>query len=529
MSDDIAQLLLDEGPGLSGELLLRLQETGLSRDAARKRLSRRSGSVKTLSGLTFPKNARFYFHEDQFGRHDYWKALYRAITDGSPAYGPALAGMVAHGGIVPKAFFPIVSGAPIKQKGRTGSDAVLSRLEAVGVLRQYTLGNMPVVALQDPLSNVDEDGLAARLTVQTVLLDAVADWARKLGLVSYNKVRVRHRDDPLPLFGTHAFDLTGPSYLAPMVRYTDGKPSPGAIVCDAYTGQLDLPAARGFIRKCTTSRNLRRLSPFLPVLIADGFTPDAFNAVRAEGIVATKPSALFGREVARGLAGLLETLRHASAIAVSNPDVIETLFGQLGHIEGAAANLRGALFELIVGHVVHREGALSIDVGRRVRLSDSESLEIDVFFYSPSKVRVIECKGYAPSHLVGAEEVAEWIKKKAPRIHKHFRVQDNYQNRVFRFEFWTSGSFTDDARQLAASISASTSRYEVELVAGPDVRARIGNVNAPGLGKVFDEHYAKHPITRAERRFGQADAFDKLLEVAEPTLGFDDTIRSSAT
>ena len=520
----VAQLLLDHGPGLTGDLLPYLEKTGLSRDAARQRLSRRSGPVRTLSGLSFPKNARFFYHEDQFGREPYWRALHRALTEGSPAYGPALAGMVAHGGVVPKSLFPIVSGAPIKQKGQTGSDAVLARLEAAGVLHQYALGDMPVVGLRGPFYDVDHDGLPARMTVQTVLLDAVADWSRKLGLVSYNKVQVRHRNDPLPLFGTHAFDLTGPSYLAPMVRYKGGKPTPGAVVCDAYIGEMDLPAVRGFLRKCTTSRNLRRLPPFLPILIADGFTPDAFNAVRAQGIIATKPSALFGRDVARGLAGLLETLRHASAIAVANPDVIETLFKQLGHIEGAAGNLRGALFELIVGHVVHREGSSSIDIGRRVGLSATDSVEIDIFSYSPNEVRVIECKGYAPTHRVDAEEVSAWIRDKAPRIHKHFRVQDNYQNRPFRFEFWTSGTFTNEAHQLAADVGKSTTKYEVELVAGQDVRARIGKVNAAGLGKVFDEHYAKHPITKAERKFGQTDAFDQLLALTKPEVELEDVV-----
>ena len=511
MTVDVAQLLLDHGPGLTGDLLPLLEKAGLSPDAARKRLSRRSGPIHTLSGLSFPKNARFYYHESHFGRERYWIALHRAVTDGSPTYGPALAGLIAHGGVVPTAFFPIVSGAPVKQKGHTGSDAVLSRLEAVGILRQQLIGDTPVVTLHGGFADIDDAGFPARLIVQRVLLDALADWARKLGMISYNKVSIRQRNEPLPLFGTHAFDLCGPSYLAPMVRYKDGKPKPGAIVCDAYVGELNLRAAQGFIRKCTNSRALRRLPPFFPILIADGFAPDAFDALRAQGIIATKPSALFGRDVARGLAGLLETLRHASAIAVSNPDVIEILFSQLGHIEGAASNLRGALFELIVGHVVSREGSPSIDVGRRVRLSETESVEIDVFSYAPSEVRVIECKGYAPTHHVDSDEVGAWIKEKAPRIHKHFRIQDNYQNRAFQFEFWTSGDFTPEARQLAEKISQSTTRYKIILVNGKDVRSRIGKVNATGLGKVFDEHYTKHPITKLERKFAEPEVFEGLL------------------
>jgi len=37
-------------------------------------------------------------------------------------------------------------------------------------------------------------------------------------------------------------------------------------------------------------------------------------------------------------------------------------------------------------------------------------------------------------------------------------------------------------------------------------------VNAKGLGKVFDEHYAKHPITKATRKFEAPDKFSSIIE-----------------
>lgn len=513
MTTNISTYLLKNGPKLTSDILRHLEASGLSPETARQRLRRRPKSVKTLSGLSFPKNARFYFHEAHFGSHRYWDGLYQALTEGSPAYGPAIAGMIAKGGIVPKDFFPIISGAPLKQKKKTGSDAVLSRLSAIGFLTEYPLGETSVVAFHHNTSfMVDDDGYAAQLTVQRILLDAVADWARKLNMASYNKVDIRERGKPLPQFGTHAFDLVAPSYLTPMVRYADGKPQPGFLVADVFLGELDLPAVQGFLRKCESSRAMKKLPPFLPVIIADGFQQDAFNALRANGIIPAKPSALFGRDVARGLAGLLETLRHASAIAAKNPEVIETLFGQLGTIEGAANNLRGALFELIVGHIATLQGGGSIDVGKKLNFGQNERYEIDVFCVSAQSVRLIECKGYAPTHLVDVDELEAWIRTKARRLHKHFRAQDTLQNRDFIFEFWTSGGFTDDALQLAEDVSNETKRYSVKLMTGPDVRTLITKVNAKGLGKVFDEHYAKHPLSKLERKYGVPDDFGSLFE-----------------
>ena len=515
MTENIPTYLLKRGPQLTSDILRHLEKSGLSPELARQRLKRRPSSVKSLSGITFPKNARFYFHEAQFGTHRYWDALYRALAEGSPVYGPAVAAMIAKGGIVPKEYFPIISGAPLKQKKKTGSDAVLSRLQAVGVLTEFPMGEIPVVCFHHNTGfGVDHDGFAAQLTVQRILLDAVADWARKLNMASYNKVAIRERGQPLPQFGTHAFDLVAPSYMSPMVRYTDGKPKPGFLVADVYLGELDMAAAQSFLRKCESSRAMRRLAPFLPVIVADGFHHDAFKALRANGIIATKPSALFGREIARGLAGLLETLRHASAIAAKNPEVIETLFDQLGKIEGAASNLRGALFELIVGHIAMLQESGSIDVGKTLNISAEERYEIDVFCVTAETVRLIECKGYAATHKVDAEELEGWILTKARRLHKNYRSQPSLQNRKFRFEFWTSGGFTEDALQLAEAVSNETSRYTVKLMTGPEIRTLITKVNAKGLGKVFDEHYTKHPVSKLVRQYEAPDDFMSVIEKA---------------
>ena len=321
-------------------------------------------------------------------------------------------------------------------------------------------------------------------------------------------------DQALPRFGTHAFDLVAPSYLSPMVRYDDGKPKPGFLVADVYIGELDMATAQAFLRKCDSSRSMRRLPLFLPVIVADGFNTDAFHELRANGIIATRPSALFGRDVARGLAGLLETLCKASAIAAKKPEVIETLFGQLGHIEGAAGNLRGALFELIVGHIVSLQSSGSIDIGKSVQIGTDERYEVDVFCVSADSVRLIECKGYMPTHQVDVEELRDWIRTKGGRLNKHFRIKEGLQNRTFSVEFWTSGCFTKEALQFAKTVSDEINRYRIELVAGPDVRKHITKVNATGLGKVFDEHYSKHPITKVERKFEACDDFGSVFEDA---------------
>ena len=234
----------------------------------------------------------------------------------------------------------------------------------------------------------------------------------------------------------------------------------------------------------------------MPILLAGRFSAEAFNLARSKGVVTATPGILFGSDVAKGLSALLETLNHASEVAAENPEVVVDLFDRLGKIEGAAVNLRGALFELIVGHVVHLESQGSIDIGKLVFLIEKHPAEIDVFLASNVQVRVIECKGYGPDQAVKEDELRAWVVEKVPDLRKSLLSEARFRNCEFSFEFWTSGSFTAEALRLAKETIQRTKKYKIQFLNGVEVRKRIRGVNASGLGKVFDEHYAKQPLTR---------------------------------
>src|SRR5271169_4582691 len=130
----VVGLLTRYGPSLTPSLASRLQEEGLSNDAARQALSRLPEEVRVLGGLPFPKKARFLFLERQFATEQYWKALISAVNEASPAYSAALAAMRARGGIIPTRHFDIVCGAPVKQKRHLSADVICERLKVVKLL-----------------------------------------------------------------------------------------------------------------------------------------------------------------------------------------------------------------------------------------------------------------------------------------------------------------------------------------------------------------------------------------------------------
>lgn len=519
---NIEQILKSNGPYLSSRLCAELEAHGVSAQAARQRVSRANGPVKRLQGLVFPRGVRFLYHESTFNSHRYWEALIRDINEASPAYAPAIGALAARGGIVPLAHFDIVSGAPILQRGQIASSTVLERLLSVRLVERCEIpGIGPCVALSANgyFDRASESALKARLVTEKILLLAVKDWARKLGVASYDKITVRpdHNVDA-PQVGTFRWDLAGPSYLSSMVRRdARGKPKPGFLVCDAVVGtEVNEFAIAAFVRKCQLLSYLRRVPPVLPLLIADRFTREAFQLGRSHGIMMATPGTLFGREVAQGLASLLVTLNKAAAVAAKNPEIISELFDKLSSIEGAAANLRGALFEMLVGHCVQKRDDGLIDIGKRlVDGSTGKSADVDVFRIKEHReVWCYECKGHQPTELVTLSAVEHWLHDRVPIMHAALKHEQRFQGCEFHYEYWTCGSFSPEAISFLEDARSKIKRYQVGWRDGPGVRAYAAAVRPGTVAKVLDEHFFKHPLARIDHKYdGSAAIRDITLDM----------------
>lgn len=509
---EVAQILLKDGPVLSSELAKKLEAKGMSAQTARQRIVRAGEDVVRLPGIVFPHRARFLYHQKDWGSERFWAALIRDISTASPAYGAALAALQARGGIVPRHHFSIVSGSPIRQKGQISSDTVLARLEAVRLVRSADVeGIGPVVVLNagGQIGAFEDHHLRSRLIVENILLLAVRDWAKRLGMASYEKIAVRG-DGPLPQFGTFNWDLCGPSYLAPIVRRDqNGKPKPGFLVCDVVSGVMDENAVGAFVRKFKLVSAPKNMSPFLPVLIADGFTREAFRLGRSHGLMLATPKNLFGKDVAVGLATLLETLGRAAAVAVKRPEVMGELFDKLGAIEGASINLRGALFELMVAHVTQALGGGSIDVGATVA-NKTFHAEVDVRRVLAADVYLYECRGYQPDHLIDLDAIEHWLTDRVPGVYGAMRQEQRFQGMNFHFEFWTSGGFTPEALGRLEKARAQTKRYSISCKAAAEVRAEVAKLTRSGVAEMLDQHFFQHPVARFSRKYDAPKAYEEL-------------------
>ena len=464
----VADLLNEHGPLLISDLSRLYREMGLSESAARQRVHRRSDEVKTLFGLSFPRGARFLYIEDDFGDQRFYVSLINKLQETSSAYGAAISGLFARGGICLAEHWPIVSCAPDKQKGHISNTRVLDGLKQTKLVQEFEIaGTGTCIALNDRFMSWNNPCFRSKLAVERILRKAVQNWAVRLGWSL--KDAIQNIDDGAsPRFSTMSFDIVGPCCLNALTVKSKDQIKPGFYVCDVISGEpLEVDHVSGFIKKVETLNALRKLGRFQPMLLADAFSEEALRELRSRGIVAATPESLFGRQVAEALAELLRVLQKSAKIAMGNPEKLEKLFDRLSGLEG---NLRGALFEMIAGHLVCLRDAGSIEIGVLVTdYASKDKADIDVRHVSQTKLVCYECKGHGPDVSVTMDEVKYWLEKQIPIMRAAHTYEARLQGLHERFEFWSTGPFPSEVTSYLQDRQKKIRKYQIIWRDGDDI------------------------------------------------------------
>lgn len=499
-------VLARRGPVLSSELVRALQQGGASAAAARKKVARAvgSGSVHRLARLNFPHNQGFLYLPSQYRSARFWTALIKALGVSHSAYGLVVSSLALRGGVSPLGHFDVLSGSPLALRGHLASKVVLDNLLAIGLLDQETdpsLGDVVKFTNSVPLTTFPRPTIRARLIAEDVMLLAVQEWLRRTGIASYNRIVLRPAlaAGPGPEFGHFRWDLTAPSYIHPLASRARTGPTPGFVVADVALGEeVSEAQAAHFMRKLELLRAQRRVRPALTLLIASHFSQDALRVGRAAGALFVTPGALLGKDVAAALDSLISVLSNAAQVAAANPAKVDLLMTQLGKIEGAATNLRGPLFELIVGMCVREHEGTSIDMGvKAVDPRTRESADIDVLrVKGHTEVWAYECKGREPHGVVTLGQVEDWLTRQVPRIDAWFRSQDRFSGYQLGVAFWSSGHFEPEALVRLKQASANTQRYRISWKDGDAVYAYAEEARHAHAKKLLTEHFRNHPLSR---------------------------------
>lgn len=506
MSDIVEAVLKEIGPCVSGRLIDELVERhGLSNAAARQRLSRNK-NIKRLAYLPFPKKARFLYFSGDYGAPKFWRALTTALLEQTVAHGGALAALLARKDVMPESHFSIACGSPVAQKGHLSPNTVLNILQKAGLVQLVQIpgiGSCVQLSQQEAPEPHEVSQLRARLKTEEILLLAIKDWVRKLGLVSYDKVKLRNDEagSEQPKVGTFHWDLSAPSYLAPMVNWSENVVRPGFLVCDVLLGrQIQTSDLKPFINKCKTLRSLKGVNRCLQFFVADDFHVEARRLAKAAGIVPATPESLFGEEVAKSLRQFTSLLKDAFGGA-SNVEKIGEIFSRLSRVEGAATNLRGALFEYIAAEIVRGTSTPSyIKMNEIFEDGKGGKAEVDVLsVHNNQSTRFIECKGYKPGGIIPDDEVRKWLTK-IPVVRGVALNNSLWRGHRLAFEFWTTGTLSDEGHAMVETAQfVSPTKYTVTVVETQALWSMAVSCNDKQLMNTLNQHFFEHPLETVDR------------------------------
>lgn len=500
----IEMLLAQMGPCLSTDLADQLAKVAhLTPAAARQRVSRARAPVKRLASLPFARKARFLYLEKDYRSPWFWQALTRAIFESGGPYARALGAVTARE-IVPLDQFHIACGAPLQQKGHIFAETVLKRMIEAGVLTTVEapgLGTCVVLTSLAEAPSKLEDAInraRGRIISEDILLDTMREWVKNMALASYGKVQRRgDKATLLPKVGTFAWDLTGPSYVAPLVTWPKAKnknkkPQPGFLVCDVLlNGEITVEGLAPFLHKCKTVASAGRVRAPLAIFIAERYAPEAFIAARSAGIIPATPESLFGRDAAEGFRALAGVMTDAANGITVDPARFDDLFARLGKVEGAVGNMRGAFFELLVAEVVRRTASAPVRLNHIVRSKKGQKAEVDVWLIEPNiRARFIECKGRHPDSFVDDDEIVEWLTKRIPTVRDYLEGNDDMKGVRPVFELWVTGMISDHAKdRVELTRQALAQQCDVAVLYAEEIRAVVKAVNDPGMFKTFEKHF----------------------------------------
>ena len=139
MSKKVIDLLRKYGPMLSGELAKKFErEYGVSNTAARQALSRAKKPVSKISILSFDKNQKFFYLENQYMSQGYIDSMMKAIKDSSQVNWAYICAFQSQNGYVAKEILPALVSSPIQNvKGHKTHQRVLEALLKCNIIEEY--------------------------------------------------------------------------------------------------------------------------------------------------------------------------------------------------------------------------------------------------------------------------------------------------------------------------------------------------------------------------------------------------------
>lgn len=466
-----------KGPLLSSQLIKYYEDGSTGKDAIRKRLERLPKSIGRIRGF-FKDNQTFFYYKEQQFTERYFYALIESLKTSAKQHYCIINSLQYHKGYVKKDELASYSFSPIENlKSHKNFSNVVRDLSRIGLI----IEEEDYYTLSPNISSSNKSAYKAIEIVKKNILSHFYDLNRNIGFISYDGGNFNSE------FSKFQFSFTAPSYIC-------GLSKPSFVLADIMIGgSNDEENINFFLTKINTIKKTHKKSNFIPYLITDSLSNEAFSKLKENGIVIGLIDKLFGREYKELMESLIDVITNISVILKKEPNkFIEIIkkFDKL--IDGKTNNLRGDLFEFIVGYY-HSNLCQSIDIGK-IYKDDGKKKEVDVYASYQDKIILCECKAYKTP--ISLDIIEKWNEKIAfiYKVIEKNRSFTSDKNRDIIFEFWSISGFSEEATQYLQEKKNNLKKYKIEFYKRDEILKKAKDSNANKITDIMNEYFANDGI-----------------------------------
>lgn len=473
----IEKILQNNGPLMSSELAKKLgQMESIPINTASQKISRNK-HIEKIKGFYTSNQSLCYLKEHENNGIFYDKFI-KSLYENGRKYWYTINALKIHGGILSRRFLECYTNYPIiPLKKHIPFNKVMQKFVEQGVLvykgddyflsQKFSFSRNSIVAYKT-IEQIKEDTLSSFNTL-----------TKNIGLISY-KTGVSFGE-----FGKFRWAFKGVSTVTGLTQ--NGKP--GFLLADIIIGtSIFKDDVNFFIEKIKHIQSFNNAPRIIPFLIIDDLDKKALFHLKKHGIVVGFIGELFGQKYAETIKELVTILNNAGASLKKTPEKYLDLIKQLKiYNEGLVNNIRGTLFEYMVGHI-HSVDCQSVDIGREI-IEFNARHEMDIHATYNDKVVISECK--ATKSQIDIRVVSKWIDEKIPAFKVWFDKQETYKKKKLVIEFWSTGGFTEDALDRLKRYSESVKKFKVVFYQARDMREKARLMNNKKLKEALDNYFLK--------------------------------------
>ena len=302
MYDKVMNVLKKYGPMLSGELARKIEiEYSVSNTTARQMISRAKSPVQKQFKVSFEKNQKFIYLEEQFKGKKYYDALYNAIKEYSYVNWICLQAFISQNGFVSKEMLPALIASPIQnvKKHKKYERVILDLLECEVI---EDAGEYWELAEWVPCRSGNNLGRAKGLeAIKRIIANDFMKWAANNNMSAYNSAEV-YNDKAV--FAGFSFGYTAPSYVLPL--YDEYSKKNGFIVADVFYGsQATKDNISFFIEKIKIIKKRMGKIRFMPVLFLESANKETLDLLKQNKVVVAVISNFFDESYTEVLRNIL--------------------------------------------------------------------------------------------------------------------------------------------------------------------------------------------------------------------------------